>query len=256
MRGLGSLAVFGVGYCGRALLDKARRRRVTTHGYSANTLVEDGARVDSRRPESVASFDRTVGDGTYDAAVVTFPPEGTVDGFWEALARKASRVILLGTTGIYGRDGTGRPILTEATAIDPAHPRAAAEAEVMDRGGIVLRLAGIYGSGRNPGRWVREGRLTYEDRQLNLVHVDDVIRAVLFMTVHPSPSPVYNLADGQVHTARDLIDLLVLQTGLVHPREPVSSARPDGFVSNEAFLEAAPGFAFHDFRKTILALNA
>lgn len=255
MRGLGSLAVFGVGYCGRALLDKARRRRITTHGYSANTLVEDGARVDSRRPESVASFDRTVGDGTYDAAVVTFPPEFTVDGFWEVLARKASRVILLGTTGIYRRDGAARPVLTEASPTEPGHPRAAAEAEVTRRGGVVLRLAGIYGNGRNPGRWIRDGRLTYEDRQLNLVHIDDVIRAVLFMTVHPRPSPVYNVSDGQVHTARDLIDLLVEHAALAHPREPVSGDRPDGFVSNVSFLQAAPGFAFRDFRKTILALN-
>ncbi len=255
MRGLGSLAVFGVGYCGRTLLDKVRRRGLTAHAYSANTLVEEGARFDSRRAESVASFDRTVADGTYDVAVVTFPPEGTIPGCWEMLSRKASRLILLGTTGIYQREGKGRPVLTEQTVIADDHPRAEAEAEVVARGGIVVRLAGIYGSGRNPGRWAREGRMVYEDRQLNLVHIDDIRRALLFLMVHPDPAPVYNLSDGQAHTARDLIDLLVEGAAFEHPRQLVSSARPDGFVSNQAFLEAAPGFAFQDFRKAILALN-
>jgi len=256
MRGLGSLAVFGVGYCGRALLDKARRRRVTTHAYSANTLVEDGARLDSREPRAVDSFDRSVIDGAYDAAVVTFPPEGTAPGFWEILARKARRIVLLGTTGIYRREGAGRPVLTEATPLVEGHPRAVAETEVASRGGVVLRLAGLYGPGRNPGRWVREGRVLYEDRQLNLVHVDDVCRAALFMTVRPDPSPVYNLSDGQVHTARDLIDLLVANAGLEHPQTPAATGRPDGFVANDAFLATAPGFAFQDFGKAILALNS
>jgi nucleoside-diphosphate-sugar epimerase len=256
MRGLGSLAVFGVGYCGRALLDKARRRKVTTHAYSANTLVEEGARFDSRQPRAVEAFDRSVADGAYDAAVVTFPPEGTAPAFWEVLARKARRMVLLGTTGIYRREGAGRPVLTESTPLVADHPRAAAETELADRGGVVLRLAGIYGAGRNPGRWVREGRLVYEDRQLNLVHVEDICRAVLFLTVHPHPDPVYNLSDGQVHTARDLIDLLVDRAALEHPRTPVNGTRPDAFVSNQAFQEAAPGFAFQDFEKAILALNA
>lgn len=255
MRGLGSLAVFGVGYCGRALLDKARRRRVTTHAYSANTLVEEGTRLDSRQLQAVESFDRGVADGAYDAAVVTFPPEGTVAGFWEVLARKARRVVLLGTTGIYLREGGDRPVLTESTPLVPDHPRAAAEAEVAARAGVVLRLAGIYGSGRNPGRWAREGRLIYEDRQLNLVHVDDVCRAALFLTVHPNPAQILNLSDGQTHTSRDVIDLLVERAAFEHPRTPVQSTRPDGFVSNQKFLELAPGFAFQDFGKVLLALN-
>jgi nucleoside-diphosphate-sugar epimerase len=256
MRGVESLAVFGIGFTGRVLVDRAQRKGLMVHGYSANTVLDDGVRMDARDPAQVDVFGRLQPDGFYDCAVVTFPPDGVVDSFWPLLFRKARRVLLCGTTGIYARAGTGRATIDESSPLIEGHVRIPAEEVVQSHGGIVLRLAGIYGGFRNPAAWARGGRLNYEDRQVNLVHISDIVRAILSLAIHPGPRTVYNLADGQRHTARDIIDLLVDKDLLEHNRDAVPLTREDAFVSNQAFLDDVPGFRFLEFPKELLKMAA
>jgi nucleoside-diphosphate-sugar epimerase len=73
---------------------------------------------------------------------------------------------------------------------------------VLDHGGIVVRLAGIYGPGRS---YLVKRILTGEaiidpkhDRFVNQVHRDDAAAAVFLLMERPSVRPeIYNVVDDQ-----------------------------------------------------------
>jgi len=63
-------------------------------------------------------------------------------------------------------------------------------------GAIVLRVAGIYGPGRNPIDWVRTGRVTPSRKYVNLIHVEDLASICLTALEHGKPGEAYNVSDG------------------------------------------------------------
>jgi len=77
-----------------------------------------------------------------------------------------------------------------------------AEALVLDHGGIVARLAGIYGSGRSAllTKFL-EGKAIIDpenDRFVNQVHRDDIASALFFLlNGKTETSQIYNVVDDQ-----------------------------------------------------------
>lgn len=250
------LAIFGLGFIGNALAATADAAGTAVDGFSRSRHLGGGCRLDAADPAALAALHRD-GPGTpYDALVVTFPPTEAAAAFWPLVHRLARRRILLGTTSIYQRAADcSEPVITEATPLVPLHPRLALEEAFLTAGGHVVRLAGLYGGERNPVRWILTGKVGYEKRQINLVHRDDVAAALLGLLALPSPRPVYNLADGERHTWRQIIDALV-RAGALSPLPPQPLSRADAFVDPSALLAALPGFAFRSLFAALPGLAA
>jgi len=134
------------------------------------------------------------------------------------------------------------------------------EGLVREGGGIVLRLAGIYGPGRSVHlKRLFEGSATIEEgeisRYLNQIHRDDAVAAIVHLLkrgVENHRGAVFNVADDQPITQRDCYESLAALFGLpVPPTAPPDLERKRGWtnkrVSNAALRATGwspvyPGF--------------
>ena len=198
------LLILGAGYTGRYLYAAAKTR---------------GARVQatSRHPEhnlsQIDENDRLAFDlarpGTWPAlpsdcdVLWCFPaqPIELVRDFAETMQSAGRRLLVLGSTSAYADSNPSRtflpPWLDESAPIDETRPRVQGEEYLRTRcGAIVLRVAGIYGPGRNPLDWIRRGRITPSDHYINLIHVEDLAAICLELYLSSPPGEVYNVSDG------------------------------------------------------------
>ena len=91
-------------------------------------------------------------------------PLPTVQRWTDAQHSRFKRLVVLGSTSAYeGPDDSTDyppPWIDESAPIDLTKPRVQGEEFLRtDCGAIVLRVAGIYGPGRNPLEWIRQGRV-------------------------------------------------------------------------------------------------
>jgi len=119
----------------------------------------------------------------------------------QALAGKASRIVYLSTTGVYG----GRQIVDAATPANPSTPRAAerlrAEAPVQAGpwSACVLRPAAIYGPGRGVQESIRIGRWRIAgdgSAFTSRIHVDD-LAAIAAKPVASNLEGAWPVADSE-----------------------------------------------------------
>lgn len=121
---------------------------------------------------------------------------------------KPKAFVYVSSTSVYGQsDGS---IVTESSPTEPIEEsgRVVLDAELTLRDSLptatILRFAGIYG----PGRILRKAALLRgepllgdADKWLNLIHVDDGVRAVLAAEAHPGVT--LNVADDRPVSRRD-----------------------------------------------------
>jgi nucleoside-diphosphate-sugar epimerase len=179
------------------------------------------------------SSDPTSYERTYVTAL-----ERTLAAFDRAAAAggtRLERVLLVSSTSVFAASPSpsvsddvalvdeSSPVRTDGTA---AHI-VAGESRVIARGGVVLRLAGIYGPTRTRMiRMVRDGSARISsDRPIgNRIHRDDCAGAIAHLLAHPSPEPVYVGVD---HAPVELAEVYrFLAEGLGLP-PPATSDEPD-----------------------------
>jgi|SRR5579862_1560948 len=197
-------------------------------------------------------------------------------------AEEYRRIYLLGAQNLLRTFGPAPFLFTSSTSVyaqtdgswvdedSPAEPAREtgrilrlAEEFVLERGGAVARLAGLYG----PGRFVLldkflDGRAVIEGdgmRRLNHIHRDDAASALFFLLNHARQG-VYNVADDCPLTQFECHEWL---SQYFHkplpPRRPVDRDRKRGWTSKRvsnrklrrlgwkcahpSFKEAVPGLA-------------
>jgi nucleoside-diphosphate-sugar epimerase len=110
------------------------------------------------------------------------------------------RIIFTSSTSVYPQ--RDRSLVTEESPAKPdsddARTLRAAEEIVLENGGIVLRVAGIYGPGRSfLLRSALDGTAVATDRIVNQVHRDDVASAIFLIgqcqTINPPR--IFNVVD-------------------------------------------------------------
>ena len=131
-------------------------------------------------------------------------PLHQVEAFAGWLTAAARRLVVLGSTSAYeiGESQDYPPQWIDETApIDLTKPRVQGEEFLRHTyGAIVLRVAGIYGPGRNPLNWIRQGRVGPSRKYVNLIHVEDLAAICLAAIEKGTPREAYNVSDGQPHT--------------------------------------------------------
>jgi nucleoside-diphosphate-sugar epimerase len=223
------LATFGAGYdrivgtvrsAERAALLNAQR------GGRLKALLFDGCFAAPELTHAIAEADRVL---------VSVPPtdqgDPVLDTFGDALAQAGHlrSMVYLSTIGVYG-DCAGNWV-DEKTPADPRSGRSlarlAAERAWQELGArrgsavAILRLAGIYGPGRNAIVQIANGgtrRVVKPGQVFNRVHVDDIAQAIeaAFAT---AASGVFNICDDEPSPASDPLSFAAQLMGIRPPPE-------------------------------------
>ncbi len=211
------ILIAGCGYVGQATADLFLAAGWTVEGWTRS--AESAAKL-SAKPYPVYAVD--VADrahvyaraGTFDAVIHCASSGGGgldayrqiyLNGARSLLDRFAgSKVLFTSSTSVYAqRDGSW---VTEKSETQPAREtgRILLETEqlVLAQGGIVARLAGIYGPGRSAllSKFLAgEAIIDPEnDRFINQVHRDDIATALFLLLDRPLPArEIYNVVDDQ-----------------------------------------------------------
>ena len=258
------VSVLGCGWLGMPLATELVRRGHTLKGSvtRAEKLEElTAAGVEGYRLE-LSPIGDTKGffDTSFFAAdvlVITLPPkrrEPGVETRYPAQVANAlqatppgTRIIFTGSTSVYPE--LNRTV-TEADAGEAEAPISAsgrailaAEALLRERGAVVLRLAGLYGYDRQPGRSLSGRDVSGGDARVNLVHRDDVLRVMVQVIEEGMKDATFNVCTDLHPTRREVYTRQAERLGFAPPRFVEPHVRDYKLVSSEA-LKSALGFAF------------
>lgn len=144
-------------------------------------------------------------------------------------ARRVRAYVFASNVAPYG--DAGDALLDEDTPPQPAFPlgqvMVEAEQTIMRAvrehhfPAIILRVAGIYGPGRDFIEAVETGTATiYGDGRnfVSHIHIEDLIEVLLRVAEHGQPGALYNVADDEPARQLDLIGEVRQRLGMVPPR--------------------------------------
>ena len=221
-----NLLVFGLGYSclyfvrTRGLADSVAgtsTRRDTADLLSTEgirTAVFDGTDFDGWLPAAIAEC---------DAVISSIPPDGAGDpvlrSFAPALraANQATPLLYLSTIGVYGDHAGGW--VNEDTPPRPVSARSRERLEAENawlrfgdgagKAVHILRLAGIYGPGRNALVAAADGtarRILKPGQVFNRIHVEDIARTLSACLSSQRPGEVWNVADDEPAPGPEVIE--------------------------------------------------
>jgi nucleoside-diphosphate-sugar epimerase len=229
---------FGLGYCARRLIQRApwieasgTTRSVESVAALRDEGVEayqfDGAEAEPGLEEAL---------GKAEAIVVSIPPREGAGAALErfgpaiAVAPRLRRIVYYSTIGVYGDHGGAWVDETSVTRTRTARGLARLEDEARwtaaarGRGAEadILRLAGIYGPGRNALVNLRRGearRIIKQGQVFNRAHVDDIAQISSLALTCGLEGAIWNVADDEPAPPQDVIAYAAALLGLDPPPE-------------------------------------
>ncbi len=219
--------IAGCGYVGAATADLFHGAGWTVEGW---THSEDSAAELAAKPYPVRAVDISGDDvaGEFDAVIHCASSGGGgaesyrrvyLEGARNLLEKlRPPNFIFTGSTSVYAQ--TAGEWVDEESPAEPMHETGKvlreAEEVVRQNGGVVARLAGIYGPGRSALlRKFLSGEARLEgngSRFLNQVHRDDIAAALVLLASLPSEGTV-NVADDEPITQRAAYEWLAARLG-------------------------------------------
>ncbi|MDN3274522.1 SDR family oxidoreductase [Frankia sp. RB7] len=261
------LFILGLGYSARHFV----RKFGGSFSYVAGTVRDPAARVDLAGIEVHGFSGSRPADATVDrmreadVLLVSIPPGGAGDpaltALGDLLAKDHRKVIYLSTIGVYGDHAGGW--VDESTppqsSLDRARMRVAAERAWTDTANgdvAILRLAGIYGHGRNALVTLRSGtarRIIRPGQVFNRIHVDDIASAIMAAINHNSGG-TWNVCDDEPAPPQDVIAYAAQLMDITPPAEEAfataeMSAMARSFYSSSARVSNAR--LKHELRVTL-----
>jgi hypothetical protein len=202
------LIILGCGYTGRHIMQLTLQRGTSAWATSRNPAQQLTAVPLSQRLEFDLARPETWGHLSTEADLVwCFPatPLSAVQQWAKTQHSQFNRLVVLSSTSAYEASGSSTeyppPWFDESAPIDLTKPRAQGEEYLRNAlSAIVLRVAGIYGPGRNPLDWIKQGRVGPSRKYVNLIHVEDLAAISLAALEWGQPGEAYNVSDGQPHT--------------------------------------------------------
>jgi hypothetical protein len=207
-----SFVVLGSGYTGRLLHGLGTAQGRTVHATSRNPSNNLGGIPSEHRLRFDLENSSTWQNIPPSADLIwCFPatPLDQVQAFARTLDMQARRMVVLGSTSAYEVSDHSTeyppPWIDESAPLDLTKSRVQGEEYLRkEHGAIVLRVAGIYGPGRNPLDWIKNGRVGPSRRYVNLIHVEDLVAICLLTLEHGKPGEVYNVSDGTPRTWNEI----------------------------------------------------
>lgn len=210
-----SLAILGSGYTAKFLLPLARHRYSHVFATSRDpdrhltyVNLDQRIRFDLAQPETWEAIP------TSADVLWCFPaaPIELVQRFADAASLRTRRLVVLGSTSAYNDYSSAEyppPWIDETAPVDLIKPRVKGEELLRTYyKAMVLRVAGIYGPGRDPVEWIRTGRVNRSRKYVNLIHVEDLASSCLAALMHADPSKIYNISDGNPMTWMEICQMV------------------------------------------------
>ncbi|MGC4098509.1 MAG: hypothetical protein QM706_15460 [Nitrospira sp.] len=226
-----ALVILGSGYTAKFLLPHAQRRYTQVFATSrnpdkhlTNLRLDQRIRFDLTQPETWEAIPKSAD------ILWCFPavPLQLVQRFADTTSLRTRRLVVLGSTSAYDHDTSSKnppPWVDETTSVDLTKPRVQGEELLRTSyGAITLRVAGIYGQGRNPVEWVRSGRVNRSPKYVNLIHVEDLVSACLAALRHADAGEIYNISDGYPRTWMEICTKLEQRWGISCPDSQMTNA--------------------------------
>ncbi len=229
-----NLFVFGLGYSAERFIELYGERFASVAGTvrSADKAERLQQRGINALPFSGALVDDVLQRA--DVILVSIPPHDDGDtaltAYGESIlrAKRCSWIGYLSTTGVYGDQG-GQPT-DESTPVNPgtaqSHWRVQAERDWLafgEKAGIpthILRLAGIYGPGRNAFVSLNNGtaqRIAKAGQIFNRIHVDDIAAVLMAAMEKPKAGAIYNVSDDEPAPPQDVVQHAAHLMGIAPP---------------------------------------
>jgi len=234
------LFAFGLGYCALDFIARFGDLFESIAGTARN--ADKAAALASERIETFVFGPEREDPGlaekalAADVLLISIPPGVSVDpvlarfGHRIANLRAPQIIIYLSTIGVYG-DSKGEWV-DETRLPAPVSPRSvtrlqaekswAAIGRGPDKTVHILRLAGIYGPGRNALVNLKDGaahRYVKKDQVFNRVHVEDISRAIAAAIAHVGPGGVWNVSDDAPTPPQDVVAFAAKLMGVEPPPE-------------------------------------
>lgn len=253
------VSVLGCGWLGLALSAELVRRGHAVKGSvtSAEKLVELAAvGVEGHWLELTPALEGDI-DNFFDAdaLVITLPPRRSEAGVGErypAQIRAALRHVSPTTHVVFTSSTSVYPNLNRVVTEQDAggelsgSGQAVLEAEnlLREQGAAVLRLAGLYGYDRQPGRRLAGRDISGGDAPVNLVHRDDVVRVCVRVLEHGLRNITLNVCADRHPTRREVYTRQAERYGFSPPRFVEPHAQGFKLVSSGA-LKRTLSFTFN-----------
>ncbi|MBS1271792.1 MAG: Protein YeeZ [Candidatus Marinimicrobia bacterium] len=137
-------------------------------------------------------------------------------------------LLYISTSGVYG--DTGGDWVTEESPLNPKTERSKrrvdAEQQILEwaaETGVpytILRVPGIYGTGRLPIEKVKSGRPVLREKDApysNRIHADDLARICVNVVTNGKPNEIYNVSDGNPGSITQYYFILADLLGIERP---------------------------------------
>lgn len=225
------LFVFGLGY--------SANRFIAQHGDRFTGItgtVRTGGTSAAEGLETLAfnqdAADPTIADrlASADLLLVSVPPGADGDPVLQAFGAQIAasgirRIVYLSSVGVYGDhqrawiDETA-PVSGEGRRKARIDAEAGWRAVAGDRT-TILRIAGIYGPGRNALENLKAGkahRIVKPGQVFNRIHLDDIATAIAAAFDHPQTG-IWNLCDDEPAPPQDVVTFAATLMGITPPPE-------------------------------------
>ncbi|ANI82309.1 SDR family oxidoreductase [Kosakonia oryzae] len=260
------VAIVGLGWLGMplALSLMARGWQVTgsktrPDGVEAARMCGIESYLLNLEPELVCDTDDLDALMNVDALVITLPARrsGPGEEFYlqavqeivdSALAYRIPRIIFTSSTSVYG-DATG--VVKESTPREPVTASGRVLKELEDwlhnlpgTSVDILRLAGLVGPARHPGRFLAGKTAPDGQHGVNLVHLEDVIAAITLLLQAPKGGHIYNLCAPSHPSRESFYPQMARQLGLAPPHFLESTSHEKGKVIDGSRICNELGFDY------------
>ena len=233
------LIILGCGYTGRLILPLTTQRGTATWATSRNPTQQLATVPLPQRLEFDLARPATWGHLPAGADLIWCFPASPLSAVqqWAGTQRsRFNRLVVLGSTSAYETaddSTTYPPPWTDETApIDRTKPRVQGEEYLCNEfGAILLRVAGIYGPGRNPLDWITQGRVGPSRKYVNLIYGEDLAGICLAAIEKGTPSGVYNVSDGMPYTWKEICEAAQQRWGVI-PTAAQGDPSPGKRISN------------------------
>ena len=265
-RGMKKVAIVGLGWLGMplALSFTARGWHVTgsktsQDGVEAARMCGIESYLLNLEPELMCEPDDLNALMSVDALVITLPARrsGPGETFYlqamqeivdSALAYHIPRIIFTSSTSVYG-NASG--VVKENTPRQPVTASGNTLKDLEDwlhnlpgTSVDILRLAGLVGPARHPGRFLAGKTAPNGQHGVNLVHLEDVISAITLLLQAPKGGHIYNLCAPGHPTRESFYPAMARQIGLAPPHFLASQDQEKGKVIDGSRICNELGFEY------------
>jgi hypothetical protein len=211
------LLILGAGWTSTFLTTQLNAEGIT---YAATTTTGRDGTIPFKFEPNSGSSEPYKGLPSARTVVVTFPLRGhgqskSIVGLYRSVHGAKNQWIQLGATTIFNQ--LPNDWSNDNSPYNKSDVRAVAEDELLELGGSVLNLSGLYGGTRVPREWLPRFAKSKEDVKqkgaVHFVHGEDVARAIIAEHRNFSHGKRWIIADMRVYDWYDLILSFSSMTG-------------------------------------------